>query len=30
MLEDGKYRTITEIAAVEGMDRGQPDWRWNT
>ena len=23
MIDDGKYRTLTEIAAVEGMDRGQ-------
>lgn len=23
LLDDGKYRSLTEIAAVEGMDRGQ-------
>ena len=23
LIEDGKYRALTEIAAAEGMDRGQ-------
>lgn len=23
LIDEGKYRTITEIAAIEGMDRGQ-------
>lgn len=26
LLDDGKYRSLTEIAIIEGVDRGQAGW----